>query len=516
MNSTASDLIFNSFNVVDEVSNINKNTNSISNFDENNLQSFNQNTLKINSIPEKERIINEIKDTTKCYICLETIKNPKMCNYCHRLACEDCISKWIRTKNECGFCRHPATRFDYIQVYFMNNVPKLLEYNNNLEIEKSKLETQNKLLNEKLLSNQCSKHKEKILFYCFNCNQKLCGKCTAFNNEESKIHIGHKIFEYSEIEKSKYKDVINQLDDNKKIKKELHDNINKCQEFKKINKEIFEKEKIILDYIFKEIEYNYKLKNNKILENEKKLNNLYRKIDENCKNIQNNLNKIESLDKPINGLDKDKIKQEFEKMDKEQKSIEEKMKQNLDGNILIELKSFKFIFNKSYESIKKEVIMNITINNPIKIDFSLELEKDQLFIYFPVSVYINEKSFDIEIKDTFKKKINLFPILEINNKKIEEFKKVKKQLLNFVDSENNIINNDIDEDDEKDLNNIIQFFKLKNNNINNNNNENENIMLENKDNKEEEFEYMASIDINDIIKGNNIFSLFIYYCSFHI
>ena len=58
----------------------------------------------IDSGKEKGKIINEITDLIKCYICLDTIKDPKMCYFCHRLACGECIRKWLIQKTTCGFC----------------------------------------------------------------------------------------------------------------------------------------------------------------------------------------------------------------------------------------------------------------------------------------------------------------------------------------------------------------------------------------------------------------------------
>ena len=41
--------------------------------------------------PKEENITTEIKDTVKCYICFDIITKPKMCQYCHRIACEKCL-----------------------------------------------------------------------------------------------------------------------------------------------------------------------------------------------------------------------------------------------------------------------------------------------------------------------------------------------------------------------------------------------------------------------------------------
>ena len=45
-----------------------------------------------------------------------------------------------------------------------------------------------KKIKKKYISDTSIKYNEAILYYCFDCDEKLCGKCTSFTNKESKIH----------------------------------------------------------------------------------------------------------------------------------------------------------------------------------------------------------------------------------------------------------------------------------------------------------------------------------------
>ena len=315
----------------------------------------NQNIIKENE-QDLSKIINEVEDLVKCYICLGQIKEPKMCIFCHRLACGNCLRQWLREKNRCGYCRKLLKIFNIIDIPFMKNIPQLINYNKNLEEKKDNLEEQNKILNKKLNDKLCNKHKEKILYYCFNCNEKLCGICTSFINEESKIHIGHKIFEYSEVEKSKYNEIINQLDMAKEQEKELYNKKKECQDIEIFNEFKYRKENQLLDKIYKEIEFRHKEKNSKILEKESNIYKINKKIEEKCKVIEKDLVKIESLDKMIDNMNVDEIKKEFKNL----KNTENKMKKkdgiNIIDNSLIEFKSFICTFEnqKIYESLLKE------------------------------------------------------------------------------------------------------------------------------------------------------------------
>ena len=469
----------------------------------------------IDSSKEKGKIINEITDLIKCYICLDKIKDPKMCYFCHRLACGECIRKWLNQKNTCGFCRQRVTRLDYISVPFMANINSLLEYNKNLEEKKTNLEDLNKKLNEKINENLCNKHNEKILYYCINCNKKLCGKCTSFINKEAKIHEKHKIFDYTELEKSKYIDIVNILENKEEKINIIDKNLEKCKNIRNNDSKNLEKEKNIFSIVYNEIKNNYRTKNNINIENSKKLENIKKKYYEKCKYINDNLQNIESLDKPINDFNIEEIKKDLEKYQKEIIKIEKKINQDLDKNFFIELKSFNFLFNMEYDSIIKGKPINIFIDNPFKIYFTLQIiEKDLLSIIFPLKIIE-----DIEKKE---RKINLIPSIQINDVLYTEFKKEKVSSIFFdniqvQDIKKNEINIIEDDEDAKELKKVLGNLKFNEKNINKMNNnsiieeENKNKIIEIDDDENDIYKYILSVKLSELIKGKNKFQLYIYY-----
>ena len=106
-----------------------------------------------------------------------------------------------------------------------------------------------------------------------------------------------------------------------------------------------------------------------------------------------------------------------------------------------------------------------------------------------------------------------------------EFKKEKNSKI-FFDNVKEIKrsgNNSIIEDDEEDkeIENIlsdIKFNEKKANKINNNKKieeETENIIIEIDKEKNDDYEYIFSIKLSELIKGKNKFQLFIYYYYFY-
>ena len=99
----------------------------------------------------------------------------------------------------------------------------------------------------------------------------------------------------------------------------------------------------------------------------------------------------------------------------------------------------------------------------------------------------------------------MVPFLKINNKIYKEFKKEKK----------NLLINDSDEEDEKEIKNLVNIMELNQKDDKNKIIENKNIIKEKKDDENDNLEYKLLIKLNDLIKGENQFNLFIYYYSFY-
>ena len=59
---------------------------------------------ELEKIKKENELEEQIKDHLKCYICLCQVTKPKMCMYCKRICCEQCINKWLENHSFCGIC----------------------------------------------------------------------------------------------------------------------------------------------------------------------------------------------------------------------------------------------------------------------------------------------------------------------------------------------------------------------------------------------------------------------------
>ena len=216
--------------------------------------------------PKEEKINSEIKDAIKCYICHGLITKPKMCQYCHRIACEKCLYNWfiIKQKKNCSYCQKETNLSCMISVPFMSTVADFVEK----IFDEEKKEDNNK-------NDFCQNHiNENIHYYCLNCNRGYCKICFVFFGKEKDKHINHKIIKYEQ-----YKNF--QFQNSKKIENQINENIEEMN--KKIN----------LCELFQEAYEYERQKGNIFFDNLK--NEFNKHIDDNLKLINDHIISLKNM-----------------------------------------------------------------------------------------------------------------------------------------------------------------------------------------------------------------------------
>ena len=202
----------------------NKNQND--NLNEIDMSEPSNNTNQLSDEQKKEIAVeNEIRDKLKCYICLSKVKKPKMCKFCKRLCCSDCINSWLSGHDYCGICKTKVTLDDLILVpfvddmstYFINNIENHPKHQLG-KIDKNKINNKNKtqimsskknkkdIINDRYEQeedkedkNICKIHGNKIDYYCVQCDKYFCSNCLVFFGQEVKKHTNHLILQVSQM-----------------------------------------------------------------------------------------------------------------------------------------------------------------------------------------------------------------------------------------------------------------------------------------------------------------------------
>ena len=247
--------------------NINNNINNSSkkrNFSKKNYQEEKAKKLKEKELEDQKKenqLEDEIRDHLKCYICLSKVFRPKMCRYCKKICCANCIDKWLEDHTFCGICKHDLSPQDMISVpflddmstFFINNIdnqkkkmidnsrttikrngekiisgpnnlfnnPKKIQklnfmnrpnininisnnlsnnIDNNMDNNISNIEEEANMTEENELDeNVCPEHGENISYYCIQCDKYFCSKCLVFFGNEQQKHKNHFIVQASKI-----------------------------------------------------------------------------------------------------------------------------------------------------------------------------------------------------------------------------------------------------------------------------------------------------------------------------
>ena len=153
----------------------------------------------------KER--SKLMDHLICHVCLDTIKNPKLCPACSKMFCFPCIRQCFLTSKKCPHCRRYVSDINK----FINCpwVEQLAEEIGNAET----LTT-------------CITHPgEQLSLYCNDCEIVICSNCVLFGHD----HINHEISSFKDVcqhNQAKATEIKNYLEEKLKklldIQKALH------------------------------------------------------------------------------------------------------------------------------------------------------------------------------------------------------------------------------------------------------------------------------------------------------
>ena len=369
---------------------------------------------KINIVEKdikEENLGNEIKDTVKCKMCLQKMVHPKMCPKCQNISCEKCLYNWfLREQNkECNYCKEPINFYEYISVPFMDTIVDFVEkviydrkrfsssfqntYDFNLNNNKNEeIFTNDNLTN---LNDNCEIHnKEKIYYFCLNCNKGYCKTCFVFFGKEKDRHINHKIIEYSNYKKlnlSLLKQKEEKIDINTKY---LNDMVSQCNSYKQVY--LFEQKTINDFFLLMQKEYNKKM--DEIIEN---INSKINELNQSLEIYQKTKKEIDDFYKKITVKNRitTNIQYLIDKIDKINYD------KNIFNQLLIEpeninLKVYKSK-NEEFNSKNKYLNQKINFENDFEmiadnklnnyININLSIPKDNNKHFYKVFIYYKDK-----------------------------------------------------------------------------------------------------------------------------
>eukprot|EP00111_Clytia_hemisphaerica_P006163 TCONS_00017835-protein len=131
----------------------------------------------------------------RCFICMERVKDARLCPHCSKLCCYSCMQKWLTEQRaQCPHCRACLHLKDLIHCRWVEEVTEQIDH------LKSKKSASNF---EDSNDGKCEKHNEKMSVYCETCQVCICHNCALWGG----LHAQH---QFQPLEKV-YEDHVNKI-----------------------------------------------------------------------------------------------------------------------------------------------------------------------------------------------------------------------------------------------------------------------------------------------------------------
>ncbi|RDD44773.1 E3 ubiquitin-protein ligase TRIM37 [Trichoplax sp. H2] len=126
--------------------------------------------------------VQNIKDVFRCFICMEKLKDARLCPHCSKLCCHTCMRRWLcEQRSHCPHCRAHLHIHELVKCRWVEEVTD--------QLESLKFVSQNNKSHTKITpEDSCEIHKEKLTVFCNTCMRSICHQCALWGGD---IHHGH-------------------------------------------------------------------------------------------------------------------------------------------------------------------------------------------------------------------------------------------------------------------------------------------------------------------------------------
>lgn len=125
----------------------------------------------------EQNTVESLSEVFRCFICMEKLRDARLCPHCSKLCCYTCIRRWLtETRMQCPHCRAPLHINELVNCRWAEEVTQQLDLLQHTVPLKSSDDL-----------DKCPEHKEKISVYCITCKQCICHQCALWGGK----HSGH-------------------------------------------------------------------------------------------------------------------------------------------------------------------------------------------------------------------------------------------------------------------------------------------------------------------------------------
>ncbi|XP_046876377.1 E3 ubiquitin-protein ligase TRIM37 [Hypomesus transpacificus] len=133
-----------------------------------------------------EQSVESIAEVFRCFICMEKLRDARLCPHCSKLCCFSCIRRWLTEQRaQCPHCRAPLQLRELVNCRWAEEVTQQLDT----------LQLSNLSKHEENDKDKCENHHEKLSVFCWTCKKCICHQCALWGG----MHGGHTFKPLAEI-----------------------------------------------------------------------------------------------------------------------------------------------------------------------------------------------------------------------------------------------------------------------------------------------------------------------------
>ncbi|RUS71541.1 hypothetical protein EGW08_020697 [Elysia chlorotica] len=130
----------------------------------------------------EDNTVESLAEVFRCFICMEKLRDARLCPHCSKLCCFPCIRRWLtEQRSQCPHCRASLHIHELVNCRWAEEVTQQLD---------TLQQTVPSSREDHIAANwkeACREHKEKLSVYCWTCKQCICHQCALWEG----AHSGH-------------------------------------------------------------------------------------------------------------------------------------------------------------------------------------------------------------------------------------------------------------------------------------------------------------------------------------
>jgi len=130
--------------------------------------------------------MENLTEMFRCFICMERVRDARLCPHCSKLCCFICIRRWLTEQRpQCPHCRASLHPHELVHCRWVEDVTQQLDH---LQVHAATATAQSpvKVKAEVIKDGTCEYHNEKLSVYCDTCTKCICHMCALWGGTHSK------------------------------------------------------------------------------------------------------------------------------------------------------------------------------------------------------------------------------------------------------------------------------------------------------------------------------------------